>query len=304
MPKPRRANSKSAGKESGQLELTEQSRLHVSARIKAEPVSVDEAAGDGQFEMPRRRLRDRVWNALAGLSLVPFAWIFSAALFNTFSKAELNTVRVPFWMSHEFLMFSIGAGIWLAWTGVCWLIWRRPRPVRAYVLGHELTHGVMAVLFGGRIKKLHISADGGYIVTDKYNFLIALAPYLWPFYSVPVLAAWRVCSFFQEIPYLRECFLAAFGLTWMFHLTFTVWVLPHGQSDLHGPGRFFSAVVIYLANAIVLGVALFIFAPEVSLHGYAVELKASALGFYTWVGETFAHVVDFLVRLWRGAGLA
>jgi hypothetical protein len=296
VPKPRRAKSKSksARKDSGQLELTEQPAFNVQAGAMAEDERADSMEDDGDFQPPRRRWRDRLWNALAGLSLVPFAWIFTAALFKAFDKASLQSVRVPFWMSHEFLMFSLGAGGWLCWWCVCFLVWKRPLGVRAYVLGHELMHMLMARIFRGRIKDYAISRDGGYIVTDKYNFLIALAPYLWPFYSVPVLAAWGVCSFFKGIPYLREGFLAALGLTWMFHLTFTLWVLPRGQSDLHGPGRIFSITLIYLANALLLGGALFVFAPELSLHGYLRELEASAMEFYKGLGVAAARCVYFL----------
>lgn len=247
----------------------------------------------------RRRWRDRLWNALAGLSLVPFAWVFTSALIHTFSNARPGTHRAPFWMSHEFLMLALGAGIWLAWLCVSFLVWKRPRPVRAYVYGHELMHLLMARVFRGKVKKMHVSAEGGYIVTNKYNFLIALAPYLWPFWSVPVLAAWGVSYFFKGAPWMREIFLVALGLTWMFHLTFTLWVLPRGQSDLLGPGRVFSITLIYLANALLLGGALFVFAPEVTLQAYLLELKTSALAFYQAVGDAVAWCVNHASRLWR-----
>ena len=298
MPKPRRAKSKSAREDSGQLELSDQSRLNVSANAAADEDTAVETHDEDDFQPPRRRLRDRLWNALAGLSLVPFACIFTDALFSTFKHAPAGTRHVPFWMSHEFLMFSLGAGIWLGWLCVSYAIWNRPRPVRAYVLGHELMHVLMARVFRGKIKDWHIGAEGGYIVTNKYNFLIALAPYLWPFYSVPVLAAWGISSLWKEAPYMREFFLAALGLTWMFHLTFTLWVLPRGQSDFHGPGRIFSITIIYLANAILLGGALVILAPEVSWHAYGRELWASTLAFYQWAGDVFAQGVNFLGRLW------
>ncbi|MEO6787759.1 MAG: hypothetical protein ABI318_16665, partial [Chthoniobacteraceae bacterium] len=295
VPKARRQKSKPARSDDGQLELTDQSRLEVSARAI---VDADPADEDGEFETPPRRLRDRLWNALAGLSLVPFAWIFTSALFHTFMKAKPGSHRVPFWMSHEFLMFGLGAGLWLLWLCASYAIWKRPRPVRAYVLGHELMHMLMARVFRGKVSKFHVGAEGGYIVTNKYNFLIALAPYLWPFYSVPVLAAWGISFFWKDVPYMREGFLAALGFTWMFHLTFTLWVLPRGQSDLHGPGRVFSITVIYLANAILLGGVLVVLAPEVSWHAYGRELWASTLAFYQWAGDAFAKCVGLLSYPW------
>ncbi len=289
MPKAPRVKSRPVRRDDGQLELaefSESARLEVSAQAKAAADVEDESA------MPRRRLRDRVWNALAGLSLVPFAWIFTDALFNAFSHATARTRHVPFWMTHAFLMFGLGAVAWLGWWCVSLLLWKRPTPVRVYVLGHELMHVLMARLSRGRIKDYHISPEGGYIVTTKYNFLIALAPYLWPFYSVPVLAAWGISSVWKGAPFMREFFLAALGLTWMFHLTFTLWVLPRGQSDFHGPGRVFSFVIIYLANAVLLGGALVVLAPEVSWHAYGRELWASTLAFYQWAGDAVGHCLD------------
>ena len=302
MPKARRAKSTPARRDDGQLELADQSRLEVSARAAAE---AEDAHEDVECEPPRRRWRDRFWNALAGLSLVPFAWIFTDALFNTFTHAPVGSHHVPFWMSHVFLMFSLGAAAWLGWWCLSFLIWKRPTPVSAYVLGHELMHMLMARLSKGRIKDYHISHEGGYIVTTKYNFLIALAPYLWPFYSVPVLAAWGVSSVWKGAPFMREFFLAALGLTWMFHLTFTLWVLPRGQSDFHGPGRVFSITIIYLANAILLSGALVVLAPEVSWHSYGRELWASTLAFYQWAGGVLGHGISFVSRIWQShAGLS
>jgi hypothetical protein len=50
----------------------------------------------------------------------------------------------------------------------------------------------------------------------------------------------------------------------------------------------------------LLGGALFIFAPEVSLHAYAREVRACALAFYEWVGNGFAQCGNFIGRLAGG----
>ena len=270
-------------------------------KMPAQAASADAAdAGDAP---PRRKLSDRIWNALVGLTLAPFAWIFSHALYATFLKAAnvssaANVSRAHWSISHEFLMFEIGAAIWLAIFGITILIWKQPRPLRAYILGHELMHMLVARLFAGRIKKFHVSREGGYIVTDKYNFLIALAPYLWPFYSIPVLAMWSVSLYWKhEAWYYREAFLIALGFTWMFHLTFTLWVLPRGQSDLLGPGRIFSLIFIYLANVVLLSGALVSLAPRVSWRGYAAQVWQSARDFYVWALHSIHELGDFISRL-------
>jgi hypothetical protein len=177
-------------------------------------------------------------------------------------------------------MFGCGAALWMLWFVFSICVWRQPRPLRVYVWGHELTHVLTARLFGGKIKDYEISREGGYIVTDRYNFLIALAPYLWPFAAVPVLAIWGIVGWMPEAIYHREWFLGALGFTWAFHLSFTGWMIPIGQTDFAGPGRVFSLGLIYLANVVLLSACMVVLAPEVSWRGYWRELSASGIAFY------------------------
>lgn len=222
----------------------------------------------------------RSWNLVVGLSLLPFCWIFTDAIFTAFAQAAGTAKRGPFWRTHDFLMFGCGAALWLVWFVFSIWMWRQPRPLRVYVWGHELMHVLTARLFGGRIKDYEISRDGGFIVTDRYNFLIALAPYLWPFAAVPVLAIWGIVGWMPEAAYHREWFLGALGFAWAFHLSFTGWMIPIGQSDFAGPGRVFSLGLIYLFNVVLLSTSLITLAPEVTWSAYWRELSASSVGFY------------------------
>lgn len=185
-------------------------------------------------------------------------------------------------------MFAAGCVLWLAWFGISIWIWREPRPLRVYVWCHEFTHAITARLFGGRIREFHVSREGGHIVTDRYNFIIALAPYLWPLPAIPVLAVWGVAVFFPETMYHREWFLAALGLTWMFHVSFTCWMLPIGQSDFHGPGRTLSFAIIYLVNVFILTLCLIVLAPEVTFGGWFDQIIASVIRFYLVVIKLLA----------------
>ena len=47
--------------------------------------------------------------------------------------------------------------------------------------------------------------------------------------------------------------LAAVGLTWAFHVTFTISMLSQHQPDIQEHGRLFSYVVIYSANVLLIG---------------------------------------------------
>jgi hypothetical protein len=76
-----------------------------------------------------------------------------------------------------------GAACW----GVVFLL--LPKPMWIYVFGHELTHVLWTWIFGGRVKKMKVSSAGGQVVISKSNFVIALAPYFFPLYTVLVIAA-------------------------------------------------------------------------------------------------------------------
>ena len=80
----------------------------------------------------------------------------------------------------------------------------------------------------------------------------------------------------------------------MFHLTFTLWVLPRGQSDFHGPGRIFSLVVIYMMNVLLLALFLVLGAPEVSFASFGNELMQNAGAFLNTAGS----LMERALRVW------
>jgi hypothetical protein len=156
-----------------------------------------------------------------------------------------------------------------------------PRPVGIYVFGHELTHAIWVWIFGGSVHEFVASAEGGYIRTNKDNFIISLAPYFYPIYSLAVIVVYGAGSLFYDLGRSEEVFLwmrpiqmlfLVLGFTWAFHLSFTCWMIPKGQTDLTRYGTFFSLVVIYTMNIALLAVFLIIAAPEVTCRSFANEL--------------------------------
>lgn len=139
-----------------------------------------------------------------------------------------------------------------------WLViyFTLPRPVRAYVLAHELTHALWAKLWGARVFSVQVSRQSGSVAISKSNFLIVLAPYFFPFYTVLVILAYLVAGIFVDVESYYPYWLAVVGLTWGFHVTFTVVTLLQRQSDIREYGHFFSYMVIYLMN--VMGVCLWV----------------------------------------------
>src|SRR5450432_1390693 len=130
---------------------------------------------------------------IVALFLLPICAVLSQTFFTSFARA---TVAERLWAGDEFWFFSLGAVLWLiAFFGL-------PRPIVLYVFGHELTHALWVWLMGGRVSRFRVGRDGGHILTDKNNFLIALAPYFFPLYSILVLALYGVGSLFADIqPY-------------------------------------------------------------------------------------------------------
>ena len=138
----------------------------------------------------------------------------------------------------------------------CWLVifLLLPKPMWIYVFGHELTHALWAWLFGGQVKKLKATSDGGHVVVSKTNFVIALAPYFFPL--VRGAGRGRVCHrpFDLGLAELSGLVSSAVGAAYAFHVTLTWHALKTRQSDITSQGCLFSAVIIFLGN---VGVLLF-----------------------------------------------
>ena len=205
---------------------------------------------------------------VVGIFLLPPAWVLTQTFFTAFAR---TTVRDGFWCTEEFWFFSLGALLWLvAFFGL-------PRPLWIYVFGHELTHAIWVWMLGGRVHRFHVTKKGGHIVTDKTNTWIALAPYFFPIYSLLVIALYGVAALFVDVSPYRQVLYALVGATWAFHLSFTCWMIPKGQPDLTYGGTFFSLVLIYLLNLLLLATLLIIASPGVTLRGFSIDfLKNSA----------------------------
>jgi hypothetical protein len=166
-----------------------------------------------------------------------------------------------------------GAGCWLA------IYLLLPKPMWIYVFGHELTHALWVWLFGGRVKRFKATANGGHILADKVNFL-ALAPYFFPFYAVVLVAVFALGNALAGWAAYRVWFHLLLGAAYAFHVTLTAHVLKTRQTDITSQGYLFSAVVIFLGNALVLLVGLPLLTGAVSLSGAAARWFANLLALY------------------------
>ena len=157
------------------------------------------------------------------------------------------------------LVVRASSGAELAWVpilagAVCWIIifLMLPKPMWIYVFGHELTHAIWTWLFGGDVKKFKVTSAGGHVVISKTNFLITLAPYFFPLYAILVILVYVTGNFIWDWHRALVWFHLLLGAAYAFHLTLTFHILQTQQSDITSQGYLFSAVVIFLGNAIVL----------------------------------------------------
>ena len=169
-----------------------------------------------------------------------------------------------------------GAGCWLA------IFLLLPKPMRLYILGHELTHALTTWAFGGKVKKLKVTASGGHVVVSKTNFVIALAPYFFPLYAALIVACFALGRLVWDWTAYVAWFHLLLGAAYAFHVTLTWHILQTRQTDITSQGLFFSAVIIFLGNIgiLLLGVPLLTNIPVLTSLGW-------------WLSESGA----FLLRL-------
>lgn len=200
--------------------------------------------------------------------------VLSQTFFTAFARAAV-THRL--WAGEEFWFFSLGAILWLI------AFWGLPRPMLLYVFGHELTHALWVLLMGGRVSRFRVGREGGHIVTDRNNFWIALAPYFFPIYSLIVIGTYGGLSLFFDLQQYGKLLYGLIGATWAFHFTFTCWMIPKGQTDLTDNGTFFSLVLIYLMNLLLLSVMLVLASARITFASFGADLMINAANLAHWL---------------------
>jgi hypothetical protein len=198
-----------------------------------------------------------------GIFLMPIAFILTGAFLGTLKKSV-----------HDGLLGQQSFGSLVAGMLLFVLLFvLLPRRILMipYVFGHEVTHAVWVKIFGGNVaNRFHVSLEGGHVLTDRVNTWIVLSPYFFPIYAILVATLYGALLFsgglldiishpvanqpslFHSIASLQWLFLLVIGLTLAFHLTFTFLLLTKSQPDLHYGGTFFSLMVIYLINLLIL----------------------------------------------------
>ncbi|NNE91379.1 MAG: hypothetical protein HKN23_07010 [Verrucomicrobiales bacterium] len=219
---------------------------------------------------------------LIGLVLLPICWVSIETFFVSFGHAAKQG---SFWRTPEFWFFTIGA---VGWT-VIFYTWRHKAMIWLYVAGHELTHAFFVLVCRGNVAEVKISSEGGHILTNRNNFLISLSPYFFPFYTIVLITLWGLVEwlFLDFTDGHRQILFGMIGLTWAFHLTFTIWMIQREQPDVDQNGRLFSFSMIILVNMLVISGLLVAASPTVALSDFAVVWTANLVTF----GPRFAESI-------------
>jgi hypothetical protein len=214
---------------------------------RGQPVWAAIAAEDYHEEEGSAGFLTHVVRVLIVCLLLPISWVTTWVFLLRFSHV---TLEQGFWHSQQFWYFAVGVVVMLGWF---WSRIAQPFFLYCYVFGHELTHAAFVKCFGGRILDMDWGTDGGYVTTDKTNWVIALSPYFVPFWSVIAVIVYVMASLFYEItPLGNQVFYGVIGATWSFHLAWTLWMIPRDQPDLKDNGTGLSLVLIYFGNLVVL----------------------------------------------------
>lgn len=153
------------------------------------------------------------------------------------------------------------------------------KPTYLYVLGHELVHVGAAWLFGGKIKSFKVSEEGGGVGTDKSNVVIELSPYFIPIYAIIITVVYFVIASSYNINSATFVFLIGFALA--LHIISTIEVMKVRQPDIVKSGYFFSIVMVYIFNIIVISLLFGLIFPSFSIKNFFIDLYSVTKVIYT-----------------------
>ena len=209
-------------------------------------------------------------------ALLPLSVVMVFALLQQLYHAAPVVGNLAFWQSEQVWFSIMGA---LVFVSVKYFRLIDPILMFAYVAGHEFTHALAALLSFGKVQAVSVDLEGGYVDTDADNVFVSLAPYFVPLWMLVWLSCFFIANWLVPFDDFEAWFYAGFGFWWVFHLYWTLWVIPREQPDLLENGVVFSFMIIMLTNIAALLLVLRCFG-VISLRGYAQDFQACAQDIY------------------------
>jgi hypothetical protein len=222
--------------------------------------------------------------------------------------ALLPLVAGEIWTLFDLSRSALPAGEWaqawflsLAAGGLTWLVvfLFMPKTMWLYVLGHEFTHAVAAMLAGGKISSFQVTDKGGHVVTDRVNWWITLSPYFVPIYALIWSALWLIVDFWHPLKAYQPIFYFGLGLLWCFHLTFTTSMMHSRQTDLTSQGVVFSWTIIAVINLLIFLVVFTLLAHSMTFASAGQHFLDRVARCYAITGREIALVSGWGWHLFR-----
>ncbi len=215
--------------------------------------------------------------------------LLAVLLLPTLFFAAAETARLLYATLGDVKMFACFAGGAAVYGAIHFWVYDFSR---VYVLGHELTHAVAALLCGYRIKDISVRQDSGYVKLTRCNAFVALAPYFIPAYTVALGLLYCALSWVTDLTSYRWFFVALAGFCTAFHFVQTFKTLFEAdQPDLRmAGGKVFSAVSITFVNLIILAVLCKVLFPQQT------NLSAAARNVATGTYNAWRIFVNYIIE--------
>ncbi|MDP1853009.1 MAG: hypothetical protein Q8L26_02220 [Candidatus Omnitrophota bacterium] len=120
--------------------------------------------------------------------------------------------------------------------------------------------------------------------------LVKFAPYVLPIYTILILVFAVTFSFFKDISPYRDTLLFLTGFSIILHFVYTADAMRAKQSDFLKASYFFSIVLVFLFNVIILAATLNRFLPEFSFMQFFQNACTSTKDAYKVIFDQFFAV--------------
>ncbi len=141
-------------------------------------------------------------------------------------------------------------------------------PAKSYILEHELSHVLFALVSGVKVKSMSLKRNEGFVKTERVNIIIALAPYSLPLYTLVIICVFKIVWIFFQSALLSGIFHFFIGISLSFHVIATIHYIQIDQPDLKRYGYFSSLIFIFTWSVIVLALIIALMFKRVEIVNY------------------------------------